>query len=70
MPPKANNNREAVVVCAKHVVKLPSKRMRASNHTNPSAIKMLFIYTNFEWHLIYHYKYSTSKKCTEYINVM
>ena len=30
MPPKANNNREAVVVCAKHVVKRPSKRMRAS----------------------------------------
>ena len=29
--PKANNNREAVVVCARHVVKGPSKRMRASN---------------------------------------
>ena len=28
--PKANNNREAVVVCARHVVKRPSKRMRAS----------------------------------------
>ena len=28
--PKANNNREAVVVCAKHVVKRPTKRMRAS----------------------------------------
>ena len=28
--PKANNNREAVVVCASHVVKRPSKRMRAS----------------------------------------
>ena len=28
--PKANNNREAVVVCAIHVVKRPSKRMRAS----------------------------------------
>ena len=28
--PKANNNRKAVVVCAKHVVKRPSKRMRAS----------------------------------------
>ena len=26
--PKANNNRKAVVVCAKHVVKRPSKRMR------------------------------------------
>ena len=26
MPFKANNNREAVVVCAKHVVKRPSKR--------------------------------------------
>ena len=26
---KANNNREAVVVCARHVVKRPSKRMRA-----------------------------------------
>ena len=24
--PKANNNREAVVVCARHVVKRPSKR--------------------------------------------
>ena len=30
MQPKANNNREAVVVCARHVVKRPSKRMRAS----------------------------------------
>ena len=29
--PKVNNNREAVLVCAKHVVKRPSKRMRASN---------------------------------------
>ena len=29
--PKANKNREAVVVCARHVVKRPSKRMRASN---------------------------------------
>ena len=28
--PKANNNREAVVVCARHVVKRPSKRMLAS----------------------------------------
>ena len=28
--PKANNNRETVVVCARHVVKRPSKRMRAS----------------------------------------
>ena len=28
--PKANNNRFAVVVCARHVVKRPSKRMRAS----------------------------------------
>ena len=28
--PKANNNREAVVVSAKHVAKRPSKRMRAS----------------------------------------
>ena len=27
---KANNNCEAVVVCARHVVKRPSKRMRAS----------------------------------------
>ena len=26
MPFKANNNREAVVVCARHVVKRPSKR--------------------------------------------
>ena len=31
--PKANNNREAVVVCAKHVVKRPSKRMRALVYT-------------------------------------
>ena len=28
--PKANNNRKAVVVCAKHVVKRPCKRMRPS----------------------------------------
>ena len=28
--PEANNNREAVVVCARHVVKRRSKRMRAS----------------------------------------
>ena len=28
--PKAINSREAVVVCARHVVKGPSKRMRAS----------------------------------------
>ena len=28
--PKANNNRKAVVVCANHLVKRPSKRMRAS----------------------------------------
>ena len=30
--PKANNNREAVVVCARYVVKRPSKRMRASDY--------------------------------------
>ena len=30
--PKANNNRKAAVVCAKHVVKRPSKRMPASTH--------------------------------------
>ena len=30
--PKANNNREAVVVCARHVVKRPSKRMPARIH--------------------------------------
>ena len=30
VPFKAKNNREAVVVCARHVVKRPSKRMRAS----------------------------------------
>ena len=30
VPFQANNNREAVVVCARHVVKRPSKRMRAS----------------------------------------
>ena len=28
--PKANNNREAVAVSSRHVVKRPSKRMRAS----------------------------------------
>ena len=28
--PKANNNREAVVVCTRYVVKRPSNRMRAS----------------------------------------
>ena len=28
--PRANNNREAVVVCARYVVKRPSKRLRAS----------------------------------------
>ena len=28
--PKANNNRKAVVVCTRHVVKRPSKRMRAN----------------------------------------
>ena len=27
---KANNKRDAVVVCARHVVKRPSNRMRAS----------------------------------------
>ena len=31
-PFQANNNREAVVVCARHVVKRPSKRMRASTY--------------------------------------
>ena len=35
--PKANNNREAVVVCERHVVKRPSKRMRA--------IIYIYIYT-------------------------
>ena len=30
--PIANNNREAVVVRARHVVKRPSKRMRASSY--------------------------------------
>ena len=39
--PKANNNREAVVVCAKHVVKRPSKRMRASIYIY---ICIIFIY--------------------------
>ena len=33
--PKANNNREAVVVCARHVVKRPSKRMLASIYYYP-----------------------------------
>ena len=32
--PIANNNRQAVVVCARHVVKRPSKHMRASVYTN------------------------------------
>ena len=32
--PKANNNRFAVVACATHVVKRPSKRMRASIYTH------------------------------------
>ena len=30
--PKANNKREAVVVCARDDVKRPSKRVRASRH--------------------------------------
>ena len=30
--PKANNNPEAVVVCARHVVKRTSKHMRASSY--------------------------------------
>ena len=30
--PNANNNREVVVVCARHVVKRPSKRIRASTY--------------------------------------
>ena len=40
--PKANNNREAVVVCARHVVKRPSKRMRAS--TIKTQLKCIYIY--------------------------
>ena len=31
---KANKNREAVVVCARHVLKRPSKRMRASSNNH------------------------------------
>ena len=31
VPFKANNNREAVVVCARHVVKRPSKRSVLAN---------------------------------------
>ena len=38
--PKANNNREmVVVVCARHVVKRPSKRVRASSHYIRSSIE-------------------------------
>ena len=29
--PKANHNREAIVVCARHVVKRPSKRSELSS---------------------------------------
>ena len=46
--PKANNNREAVVVCARHVVKRPSKRMRASYYETPINLHMyfhVFVYT-------------------------
>ena len=42
MPPKANNNREAVVVCARHVVKQPSKR---SVLVHIKSIRILKIYT-------------------------
>ena len=38
MPFKANNNREAVVVCARHVVKRPSKR---------SVLVYIYVYTGF-----------------------
>ena len=38
--PKANNNRKAVFVCARHVVKRPSKRMRASIY--------IYIYTHID----------------------
>ena len=40
--PKANNNHVAVVVCAIHVVKRPSKRMRAS-----TVINAVFIVLNY-----------------------
>ena len=40
--PKANNKREAVVVCARHVVKRPSKRMRAS--TIKTRLKCICVY--------------------------
>ena len=36
--PGANNNREAVVVCVRYVVKRPSKRMRASTSLNPICV--------------------------------
>ena len=42
--PKANNNREAVVVCARHVVKRPSKRMRASSKLRSN---LLILILNF-----------------------
>ena len=42
VPFKANNNREAVVVCARHVVKRPSKR---------SVLGIKYIYTHEEMYI-------------------
>ena len=47
--PKANNYREGVVVCARHVVRRPSKRMRAIYiyiyiNTIETQIQCIYIY--------------------------
>ena len=44
--PKANNNRKAVVVCARHVVKRPNKRMCASMNYIESDTGYLLNYTD------------------------
>ena len=62
--PKANNNREAVVVCARHVVKRPSKRMRASSKENElitfdvnTILQGIYQLNTFQKHDFYTYIY-------------
>ena len=44
--PRANNNRKAVVVCARHVVKQPSKRMRASIYIYFNCVLIVLMYSS------------------------
>ena len=70
MPTKVNNNRFAVVVCARHVVKRPSKRLRASIYSKRTKVLaqtlsefMKYSIHRYSYYTVYRLKYNKFKIC-------